>query len=334
MTAASLPEPLDALAPRHDIPRKGRSGFMLVDHRQVHFLEWGHGGLPPVLALHGGGQTAYMFEDLGAALGTRYHIVAPDLPDHGDSDGLGAPVTSRSNGEPQDIDGDIDGDIDDDIVPEARGSLGPEAIAASLPPLLSELGMPRAALVGASLGGLTSIRFAASHPAAVGAVVLIDVGHRLEADGVKRIIDFMRAHESFGSLDEAAVEISKYLPQRQNVRPETLSRNLRQRGDGRWIWKHGFSRRVRGVGDDLDPTNYVEYFLSGVREAAASITCPVLVLRGAASDVLSQQGAEEVAALIPDSQLATVERAGHLAAGDNPHSTVNLISAFLDSHTW
>jgi pimeloyl-ACP methyl ester carboxylesterase len=56
----------------------------------------------------------------------------------------------------------------------------------------------------------------------------------------------------------------------------------------------------------------------------------VLVLRGASSDVLSQEGAEEVAALIPDARLATVEKAGHLAAGDNPRSTVNLIAGFLD----
>jgi len=66
-----------------------------------------------------------------------------------------------------------------------------------------------------------------------------------------------------------------------------------------------------------------------VKEAAAGLECPVLVLRGDASDVLSQEGAEEVAAVIPNARLATVEKAGHLAAGDNPHSTVNLISAFL-----
>jgi len=45
--------------------------------------------------------------------------------------------------------------------------------------------------------------------------------------------------------------------------------------------------------------------------------------------VLSSAGAEEVAALIPDARLATVSNAGHLAAGDNPESTVSLIRAFL-----
>ncbi len=67
---------------------------------------------------------------------------------------------------------------------------------------------------------------------------------------------------------------------------------------------------------------------------AASLTCPVLVLRGAASDVLSNEGAEEIATLIPDARLATVRSAGHHAAGDNPETTVDLVRAFLAETGW
>ena len=69
-------------------PGAGAAGSPSSTDRQVHYLEWGHGGLPDVLCLHGGGQTAYMYEELGAALGDRYHVLAPDLPNHGDSDAL------------------------------------------------------------------------------------------------------------------------------------------------------------------------------------------------------------------------------------------------------
>jgi pimeloyl-ACP methyl ester carboxylesterase len=58
------------------------------------------------------------------------------------------------------------------------------------------------------------------------------------------------------------------------------------------------------------------------------------VLRGGKSDVLSDQGAEEVAEIIPDSRLRTVANAGHLAAGDNPESTVGLVKAFLGEIAW
>src|SRR5204863_10090913 len=104
----------------------------------------------------------------------------------------------------------------------------------------------RAALVGASLGGMTSITVAATTPDLVGAVVLIDVGHRLEEEGVRKIITFMRAHESFASLEDAASEIAGYLPHRRQVRPESLTRNLRQRDDGRWVWKHAMGQRLVG----------------------------------------------------------------------------------------
>jgi len=274
----------------------------MVDGRQVHYLEWGHRGLPPVLCLHGGGQTAYMFEELGAAAAAQFHVLAPDLPNHGDSD------------------------------PMDEG-FGPLGIAKAMIPLMDAFGFDRAALVGASLGGLTSIRMTESVADRIPSITLIDVGHKLEPEGVRKIIDFMRAHESFASLDDAAEQISRYLPQRKAVRPGSLSRNLRQRADGRWVWKHGFGRRFRDVGEDEHPADNLEQFLDGIEEAARLITCPVLVLRGQQSDVLSEAGAEEVTSAIPGARLVVVEKAGHLAAGDNPQSTTELILDFL-VETW
>lgn len=305
--SASLPVERDEFeVPRHDIPLMGRSGFCLVEGRQVHYLEWGGWGSPPVLCLHGGGQTAYMFEDLGSGLADRYHVLAPDLPNHGDSDSI--------------------------------EGFGPGAIAATKPAFLDEFGLERVHLVGASLGGMAGLVMAAELPGRVRSISLIDVGPQLEKEGVHRIIEFMRAHESFGSLEEAAVEIGRYLPRRKEVRPESLTRNLRQRDDGRWVWKHGFGRRIReavpeapGVGSSLESIDvFVEQFLADVRTAVASVRCPVMVLRGSESDVLSDQGAQAAVDLIPDARLEVVEKAGHLAAGDNPRSTVGLIAGFLD----
>ena len=286
--------------PRHDVPTGGRSGFTVVDGRQVHYLEWGPSGAPPVLCLHGGGQTAYMYEELGAALRARYHVLAPDLPDHGDSD--------------------------------PASDFGRHALAATIPPLCAHFGLHKVTIVGASLGGIVAITHAAAHPDQVAAIALIDVGHKLEEEGVRKIVGFMSKHESFASLQEAAAEIAAYLPHRKEVRPESLTRNLRQRADGRWVWKHGFNRRLRTEG--MEPGKNWNHVIDGLDADASNLRCPVLVLRGSASDVLSHEGAEEVTALIPNARLAIVDKAGHLAAGDNPASTVNLIAAFLAELQW
>jgi pimeloyl-ACP methyl ester carboxylesterase len=60
----------------------------------------------------------------------------------------------------------------------------------------------------------------------------------------------------------------------------------------------------------------------------------VLVLRGAASDVLSEAGADELLELLPDARYARIQGAGHLAAGDNPESFVSLVGRFLDEIAW
>jgi len=227
-------------------------------------------------------------------------VLAPDLPGHGDS----TPLDDMSR----------------------------HALAATVPPLLAEFGVRRAVLVGASLGGITSLTLAAAHPDLVAGIVLIDIGHRIEEEGVRRIIDFMTAHESFASLEEAAAEIARYLPHRREVRAASLTRNLRRRADGRWEWKHTMGRRFRQVADE---TEYDwRQTLEGLDRDAASLACPVLVLRGSASDVLSEEGATEVAELIPDARLRTVANAGHLAAGDNPESTVGLVVGFLAELGW
>jgi pimeloyl-ACP methyl ester carboxylesterase len=74
--------------------------------------------------------------------------------------------------------------------------------------------------------------------------------------------------------------------------------------------------------------------MEGLDTDAASLQCPVLILRGDKSDVLSDDGAEEVAALIPDARLARVGNAGHMTAGDNPESVVGLVSSFLAELGW
>jgi pimeloyl-ACP methyl ester carboxylesterase len=297
--------------PRHDVPKGGHSAFTLVDERQVHYLWWGRAGAAPVVCLHGGGQTAYMYEDLGDAMRDGYLVCAPDLPGHGDSDldlAMASPV----------------------------GGLDRYALAASVEAFLDHVGIARAMVVGASLGGITSLTIAAKSPERVAGIALIDIGHRLEDEGVRRIVEFMTKHESFASLEEAAAAIAEYLPSRRPQSPRRLTRNLRQRPDGRWEWKHALGRNLRAVRAARPDAGTGDWraLTAGMDAELRQLGCPVLVLRGQRSDVLSDEGAQEVAALIPNARLATIGAAGHLAAGDNPESTVSLVREFLVETGW
>jgi pimeloyl-ACP methyl ester carboxylesterase len=275
----------------------------MVEGRQVHYLEWGDPRRGTVVALHGGGQSAYMFEELGAALQAWFHVVAPDLPEHGDSDGL------------------LDGDW------------GRHGLARSVLAFLAELGIAHGAFVGASVGGITAITVGVLAPDVVRSLVLIDVAPRMEAAGRERLIEFFTKADSFASLEEAARAIREYLPFRQNVRPENLARSLRQNPDGRWVWKHGLGRRQRldaqqgrHAGTAIDP------ILEGLDDDARTLTCPALILRGAKSDLLTEEAALELADSLRRGEVATVDAAGHMAVGDNPATSISLISEFLTRH--
>jgi pimeloyl-ACP methyl ester carboxylesterase len=74
--------------------------------------------------------------------------------------------------------------------------------------------------------------------------------------------------------------------------------------------------------------------VAGLDDDLRGLHRPALVLRGAASDVLSEAGADELLELLPDARYARISGAGHLAAGDNPESFVGLVARFLDEIGW
>jgi pimeloyl-ACP methyl ester carboxylesterase len=65
--------------------------------------------------------------------------------------------------------------------------------------------------------------------------------------------------------------------------------------------------------------------------AYRKLQCPTLLVRGAESDVVAPEVAEQVCQAIPNCTLATVERAGHTVPGDNPQGFYQAVRAWLDS---
>lgn len=264
---------------------------------------WGDAEAPPVLLLHGGGQTRHSWSGCGARLAVEgWHAIALDLRGHGESDW--APGGAYM---PEDFVADL------------------AAVSAALP--------RRPIVVGASLGGMTGLLAEGEGEGdVIAGLVLVDVAPRLETEGIARIIDFMIAEpEGFASLEEAADAVGRY--RRHRGRPRDLSglrKNLRQGDDGRWRWHWdpAFMNRdrIEGAGGSRAGSfNNAERLLA----AAGNLRVPTLLVRGRESDVVSPRGVEEFLAAVAHARFVDVSGAGHMVAGDRNDAFNEAVSAFL-----
>jgi pimeloyl-ACP methyl ester carboxylesterase len=241
---------------------------------------------PPVLLLHGGGQTRHAWGSAAATLAAAGNFaISIDLRGHG-----------HSHWSP-------DGVYDLD------------RFAADVRTIASSLGRPPA-LVGASLGGLASlVAVGEARNGLARCLVLVDVAPRIEVDGRQKIQGFMRAGmRGFDSLEEAADLIAEFIPHRP--RPSDLSglrKNLRQRGDGRWYWH--WDPRWIGNHEGVDGQGGLVHH-ERLCAAARGVTVPTMLVRGRMSDIVSDESVRELRELVPHAEVVDVAGAGHMVAGD------------------
>ena len=256
-------------------------------------------GRPPVLLLHGGGQTRHAWGAIATTLAANGWVtIAVDLRGHGDSDW------------------------------SPDGEYGLEAFTADVLDLVSALGS-RPVLVGASLGGLSALLALEKKPAAATGVVLVDVAHRFELDGADRVVGFMRAHRTgFASPREASAAVARYLPHRAApTDPTGIEKNLRAR-DGRWHWH--WDPKLLGASEPLLDIQTGAELRERLIAVLRHLDIPTLLIRGALSDVISPQIADEFAALAPEAQVVEVGCAAHMVAGDDNHRFTDAVLAFLE----
>jgi pimeloyl-ACP methyl ester carboxylesterase len=108
-------------------------------------------------------------------------------------------------------------------------------------------------------------------------------------------------------------------------------RNLRQRPDGRWEWHYDrfFRTPVRDEADGQYRSRIMGVTHEELIADARTVRCPTLVVRGAMSDVLSDEGVRELLETIPHAEAATVDRAGHQVAGDRNDAFLVAVTPFL-----
>lgn len=180
-------------------------------------------------------------------------------------------------------------------------------------------------LVGASMGGMTSLVAQGEAAELARALVLVDIAPRTEPVGVKRITDFMSSNpDGFGSLDEVVDAVQAYNPHRNRPRNlDGLKKNVRLRDNGRWYWH--WDPAFLDFGDESSR----RISTGRLYEAARNIDVPTLLVRGTNSDVVSAEGAEELRQLIPTARIEEAA-AGHMVAGDDNDVFSEQVVRFLD----
>ncbi|TDJ62340.1 MAG: alpha/beta hydrolase [Proteobacteria bacterium] len=255
---------------------------------------WGDPTRPLVVLQHGGGQTRHAWKSAGEALASAgYHAVAFDARGHGDSD----------------------------WAPD--GVYGQDAMVNDLCCLLDALGKARPVLVGASMGGGTSLVAVGEDKVDATALVLVDIAPKVEPAGVKKIGEFMRQRpQGYDSLEQVAAAIGAYQPHRKPPKDLAgLAKNLRLDANGKYRW-HWDPRFLVGARD-------MQKRMVRLEACATSLSLPVLLVRGGLSDVLSEDGAKAFVALCPQCEYVNITGAGHMVAGDRNDIFASAVVDFL-----
>jgi esterase len=245
---------------------------------RIHYLDWGRPSAAPVVCVHGYTSSAQAFNAPARHFQDRLRLIAPDVRGHGES--AWSPAGAYQY---QDQVGD-------------------------LAALVDALALDRFTLIGTSMGGIIAMAYAGAHPDRLQGLVVNDIGPDAET-GSQRITETVGSRpEEFATLDEAMAYRRQVSPitagRREEDQRELALGVLRQRADGRWIWK-------------MDPAYITQRVQHGAPRRPAlwpvlqQLPCPTLVVWGTDSDVLSEAQARRMVATLPKGQLVAVPGVGH-----------------------
>ena len=252
---------------------------------------------PVVLCLHGLMRNSRDFGALAAQLAARYRVIVPDVRGRG--------FSARD--------------------PNFNNYQIPVYLQDVLT-LLAGLGAARVSIIGTSMGGLMAMLLAATHPKLVSRIVLNDVGPQVDPAGLERIRGYAGQAAPVGSWPEAIAQLrADYAAAWPNLR------------DARWdeIARLSYRANAQGVPEvDADPL--IREPLKSSAAAAPDLwplwrslaRVPILVIRGAHSDILSVTTLARMQRERPGLEVLTVANRGHAPLLDEP-GCVAAIERFL-----
>jgi pimeloyl-ACP methyl ester carboxylesterase len=271
--------------------------------RRLSALVWGTGE-PELVLIHGGSQNAHTWDTVAMALGRP--LVAVDLPGHGHSDGPGE---------------------------QHQGQLTAEGNAEDVAVAIRQLAPNAQAVVGMSLGGLTTIALTKVAPELVRKVVLVDVTPGVTPEKAKQITDFVNGPPTFPSFEELLERTVQFNPTRtvSSMRRGILH-NAIQREDGTWIWRWARWRDGMGVGRPADAETPRFPMFTDLWDVVSAIKVPIMLARGMLpQSVIGDEDEAELLRRRPNAKVVHFDNAGHSIQGDMPLELAREIDTFVFS---
>lgn len=263
---------------------------------QMAYTEWGDPANPKVLlCVHGLTRNGRDFDFLAAALADEYRVVCPDVVGRGRSEWL---AIKAGYGFPQYV--------------------------ADMVTLIARLDVPTVHWVGTSMGGLIGMILAALPGSPITRMVLNDVGPKITVESIHRIAEYVGAAPVFANLDDA----ERYIRE--------VSAPFGPLTDAQWrhLTAHAVSAVDGGVAMVYDP-GIAETFRESPLESDVdlwdvydAIRCPTLVIRGAESDLLLHETAQEMSQRGPKATLVEFEGIGHAPMLLDP-AQIEVVRRFL-----
>jgi pimeloyl-ACP methyl ester carboxylesterase len=275
---------------------------------RLHYVDWGNPGAPPLLLVHGGRDHCRNWDWTAAALRDEWHVIAPDLRGHGDSQW------------------------------STDGSYWMAGYVYDLAQLIHQQRLAPVTIIAHSLGGNVALRYAGIYPDTVARLVAIEglgpsperlTQYRSRPSEV-RMDEWIREQRVLaGRLPRRYASIEDAFRRMQEENPHLTAdqaRHLTEHGanqneDGTYSWK--FDNYVRA---------FPPYDMStrDIQTLWGRIACPTLLLHGKESRWAGNPAEDGRAAHFRDARVVGMDGAGHWLHHDRLDEFLKIIRAFLE----
>jgi pimeloyl-ACP methyl ester carboxylesterase len=270
--------------------------------RHIAYREWGNPANPyAVVCLHGLTRNSRDFDALAETLALRHRVICPDMAGRGKSNWLRHSSDYNYFTYLNDVNA-----------------------------LLSHLQLNEVAWVGTSMGGIIGMMLAAQQPGRIVRMVLNDVGAIVSAQGLSRILGYAGAQSSFANASDAMAYLKSTYASFALSMEEDWQRffdaSLTPLPDGRYAvaYDPDLTRPLKEAAEEAETIADVDLSLFW-----NAVQCPVLILRGTQSDILTRATAQAMCKRPPLTKLIEIQDTGHAPALLDPKQ-IRIVVDWLD----